>query len=115
MDVSSSHRSIRAAVFCACLFAAAAHPLLPRAQAPADCVISGTILSSRQPLPGVVVTLADAEGKTVDASSSGPDGSYSVKAPASAGSLVLKASLVAFASVTRNVTVDNTTCGQRVD
>src|SRR5207248_9765745 len=84
-------------------------------QTPAECVVSGAITASGQSLPGVVVSLVDANGNTIDASSSGPDGTFAVKAPASAGSLTLNATLVAFAPISRQLTIDGATCGQRVD
>ena len=88
--------------------------MIPRAQAPSGCAVHGSVSALRQPLPGVVVTLRDGEGRTLDASSSGADGSFVVNAPAS-GSFTLNASLVAFAPIARDIAIDPTSCGQRVD
>ena len=93
---------------------AALHPVIPRAQAPSGCTVHGSVSASRQPLPGVVVTLRDGEGHTLDASSSGADGSFVVNAPSS-GSFTLNASLVAFAPIAREIAIDPTSCAQRVD
>lgn len=60
------------------------------------------------------MTLNDGEGRTVDASSSGADGSFVVNAP-SPGSFRLNVSLVAFAPISRDIAIDSTSCGQRVD
>jgi hypothetical protein len=46
----------RALALGSCL-AAALHPIVPRAQTPTGCAVTGTIRGARQPLPGVVVTL----------------------------------------------------------
>ena len=88
--------------------------MIPRAQAPSGCAIHGSVSASRQPLPGVVVTLRDGEGRTLDASSSGADGSFVLNVPSS-GSFTLNASLVAFAPMAREIAIDPTSCGQRVD
>src|ERR1051326_8853285 len=97
----------------ACLLAAALCPAFPRAQSPSDCVVAGTIASGATPLPGVVVTLAGADGQTVDITSTAPDGSYALRIrSAQAERLTLKAELVAFAPVTREI---GASCQQRVD
>ena len=85
------------------------------AQDPAGgaCSISGVVSAQRTPLPGVVVSLTGAEGKSIDVSSSGPDGSFSLKAPA--GQYKLAGQLTAFARVERDVTIDAARCAQRVD
>jgi hypothetical protein len=90
------------------------HPLIPGAQAPSVCTVRGSVTASRQPLPGVVVTLQDGQGRTLDASSSGADGSFVVNTPPS-GSFTLNASLVAFAPIARDIAIDATSCAQRVD
>ena len=105
----------RVVAFGACIAGAALHPALPRAQSSPACVVAGTITSSRLPLPGVVVTLVDADGRTLDSSSSAPDGTYALTLPSASGAYALNATLVAFAPVSRNVTVDPGVCGQRVD
>jgi hypothetical protein len=108
-------RLLRAVAFGACIAGAALHPVLPFAQTSPACVIAGTITSSRLPLPGVVVTLVNAEGRTLDASSSSPDGTYALKLPSSSDVVTLNAVLVAFAPISRAVKVDAGGCGQRVD
>jgi hypothetical protein len=107
-----------------CLAAAALQPIVSRAQAPSACAVNGTISAPSQlgapspprprPLPGVVVTLLDGEGRTLDTSSSNADGSFVLTAP-TAGSFTLKAALVAFAPISRDVIIDPGSCGQRVD
>src|ERR1051326_8676959 len=97
----------------ACLLAAALCPAFPRAQSPSDCVVAGTIASGATPLPGVVVTLAGADGQTVGITSTPPDGSYALRIrSAQAERLTLKAELVACAPVTREI---GASCQQRVD
>jgi trimeric autotransporter adhesin len=108
-------RLSRAVACGACLLGPALRPALPSAQSPAACAVAGTITSSRLPLPGVVVTLVDADGRTLDASSSAPDGTYALKPPSSSGPSTLKASLVAFAPISRDVKIEPGACGQRVD
>jgi hypothetical protein len=89
--------------------------MLPRAQSSPACAVAGTITSSRLPLPGVVVTLVDADGRTLDASSSSPDGTYALKLPSASSAFTLNAVLVAFAPLSRAVKVDPGVCGQHVD
>jgi hypothetical protein len=103
------------AVFCgACLLLAAAWPALPLAQTPSSCTIGGVIVSGRTPLPGVVVSIVDADAHAVDATASGTDGIYSLKVPG-AGRYTLKAELVAFAPISRSVELSAASCQQRVD
>src|SRR5262249_50949602 len=100
------------------LVAAVLYPALPRAQAPAMCTVSGTVTSGRAPLPGVVVSIAGADDKPLDISSSGLDGSYALKIPAppdGATTVTLKPDLVAFAPVARRLTIGADSCSQRVD
>src|SRR5262249_23705843 len=81
---------------------------------PPGCPAHGWRTAPRQPLPGVVVTLHDGQGHTLDVSSSGADGSFVINAPSS-GSFTLSASLVAFAPISREIAIDSTSCAQRVD
>src|SRR6476469_4179664 len=71
----------RALCYGACLLFAAVYPARPRAQAPSPCMVAGAIASGRIPLPGVVVSLADADAHAGDTTASGADGLYSLKAP----------------------------------
>ena len=89
-------------------------PVIPGAQAPSGCTVSGSVTASRQPLPGVVVTLRDGQGRALDVSSSGADGSFVINAPSS-GAFTLSTSLVAFAPISRDISIDETSCAQRVD
>ena len=88
-----------------CLLVAALYPIVPLAQSVAGCSIAGTITSTRTPLPGVVVSLLDADGRAVDVSASGADGAYALKIPGP-GRYTLKAEFVAFAPISRELTVD---------
>ena len=97
-----------------CLVVAALHPVAPLAQSAPSCSIGGTIASSRTPLPGVVVSVIDADGRTVDVSASGVDGVYGLRIPGP-GQYQLKAEFVAFAPIVRDVTVDQAACQQRLD
>jgi hypothetical protein len=76
--------------------------------------VSGTITAGRVALPGVVVTLSGADNQPLDVTSSGPDGRYALKSPGD-GSYRLKAELVAFAPLVRDVTIDQASCQQRID
>lgn len=98
----------------ACLLAAALPPALPRAQTAPACAVSGTIASTRTLLPGVVVSLLDADNHPLDVGASGADGAYTLKIPGS-GRYTLKAEFFAFAPIARELTVDQMTCQQRVD
>ena len=107
-------RAWRAIAYGACLTCAVTYPVVPGAQARSGCAVHGSVTASRQPLPGVVVTLRDGQGRTLDVSSSGADGSFVINAPSS-GSFTLSALLVAFAPISRDITIDETSCAQRVD
>src|SRR3954447_15467720 len=87
---------------------------MPHAQSAPNCAVAGIIVSGRIPLPGVVVSIADAEHHVLDLAGSGTDGSYAVKVPG-AGRYTLSAELVAFAPLTREVTIDQPSCQSRVD
>ena len=78
------------------------------------CSIVGRVTASRIPLPGVVLSLADARGQVVDASSSAADGSFLVKVPGP-GRFTLKGELVAFAPLAQDVAVDASDCHPRID
>ena len=112
-------RSVRLAraLWFACLLAAALCPAFPLAQSPSECVIGGTIASGATPLPGVVVSLVGADGQTMDVSSSAADGSYALRlrdaSRSDASTYTLKAELVAFAAITREL--NGARCQQRVD
>ena len=92
---------------------AASLPLHARAQN-GSCVIAGTITSGRIALPGVVISLTTADGQPVDTTSSGADGVYSLKVPGP-GRFRLTAALVAFAPIARDVSMDQSSCQQRLD
>jgi hypothetical protein len=77
------------------------------------CTISGAVTAGHVPLPGVVLSLTGEGNQTIDLSSSAPDGSYLLKAPGP-GHYTLKGDLVAFASVSRELVVDEA-CRSRVD
>jgi trimeric autotransporter adhesin len=98
----------------ACLLLAAACPALPRAQTQSGCAIAGAVVSGRTALPGVVVSLTDADARVVDATASGADGLYSLKAPGP-GRYKLTAEFAAFAPVTRDLELDASSCEQRVE
>jgi hypothetical protein len=80
----------------------------------ADCTVGGLITAGGRPLPGVVVTLTAPDNQPVDLTSTGPDGTYSLKVPG-AGSYRLKSELVAFAPIVRDVMMDGASCQQRID
>ena len=107
----------RAVAAASVLLVAAVYPALPHAQGSGACIVGGTITSGRTPIPGVVVSVVDAQNKPLDVSSSGPDGTYALRlpGPAEAGHYVLKAEFVAFAPLSRDLTIDQTSCQQRVD
>jgi hypothetical protein len=115
VDFLTSPRLLRAVVAGACLAGSTLHPVLPHAQAPTNCVVAGLITAARQPLPGVVVTLVNADGHTLDASSSAPDGTYALKVTSASGSVRLNAELVGFAQISRELRIDPEACGQRAD
>ena len=77
------------------------------------CNVSGTVSAQRTPLPGAVVSLITSDGHAVDVSSSGVDGSFTLKAPA--GQFKLTSQLTGFARVERDVTIDAANCSQRAD
>lgn len=84
------------------------------AQTPPSCSVAGTIASGRTPLPGVVVSIVTDDEQPVDVTSTGSDGTYGLRL-AGPGQYKLKAALVAFADVLRNLTVDQASCQQRLD
>src|SRR5690348_8062295 len=79
-----------------------------------SCRISGTVTSSGTPLPGVALTLTTADGRTIESSSTAPDGSFQLRVRGE-GELELKAELVAFAPIARAITVAASNCDQRAD
>jgi hypothetical protein len=112
-----------------CLIAAAFHPVTPSAQeqqrspraeaqsrsgAESSCAIAGLISAGTTPLPGVVVSLVDSNNASIDVTSTGTDGLYSLKALAE-GAFTVKAELVAFAPFSREVSVNSGNCQQRLD
>ncbi|HEV3141117.1 MAG TPA: hypothetical protein VGY57_11400, partial [Vicinamibacterales bacterium] len=116
--------SISRVVWPLCLLAAALCPAFPLAQSSSECVVGGKIASGATPLPGVVVSLVGADGRTIDVSSTAADGTYAlrlrspvraeaVSSPAEAGHYTIKADLVAFAPIARELTTAS--CQQRVD
>jgi len=85
------------------------------AQPPADaCTISGAVTSGRTALPGVALTLSDASGRVVGATSTADDGTFALRVRGE-GELQLKAELVAFAPMARAITVAPDRCDQRAD
>src|SRR5262245_41906955 len=83
---------------------AVAFPTYAHAQSPASCVVSGTMAAYHVPLPGVVLSVVDAEGsEVVDVTSSNPDGTFTLRLPV--GRYRLRTELTGFASLTRDVTI----------
>ena len=78
------------------------------------CAVAGTIVSGRSALPGVVVSLETIDGQPADVTSTSPDGAYVLHVPAP-GQYRLKAELVAFAAISKELTIDQASCQQRVD
>ncbi len=97
-----------------CLLVAAFNPIAPSAQSSATCSIAGTITSGRTPLPGVVVSALDGDGRAVDVSASGVDGAYGLKIPGP-GRYTLNAEFVAFATVSRELSIELASCQARLD
>ena len=75
------------------LLVVALWPAAPSAQAGAGCAVSGTIVSGSTSLPGVVVSVLDADNRALDVSASGTDGTYTLKIPGP-GRYTLKFDLV---------------------
>ena len=91
----------------------AAAPETPAA-APAVCTISGRVRSGNFGLPGVAITAANTlTGKKV-ATSTDPDGSYSITIPPK-GRYVVRAELAAFATYTSEVVINAANCSPHVD
>ncbi len=106
---------VRFVISATCVVVAAAlYPIAPLAQTATTCSIAGTITSTRTPLPGVVVSAIDADGRAVDISSSNVEGAYALRVPGP-GRYTLKAEFVAFAPLLRELTVDQASCQQRAD
>src|SRR5262245_42130776 len=72
------------------------------------CVLTGTVTSAGQPLPGVAVT-AMADDRLVAASSTAPGGAYQLRL-AAAGTYRVRVELAAFAPVDQTVTLEPSTC-----
>src|SRR5262249_26146255 len=104
----------RAGALAACLLAAAPRLTLPSAHAAAGCAVTGVITSNRVRLPGVVVTIVDANDTSVGVTTSGVDGSYAITVP-QAGRYTLKTEFAAFAPVARDLALDESSCAQQVD
>jgi hypothetical protein len=92
----------------------AAGPRAASSQAPAGCAVTGTVTAGGAPLPGVVVGVTDADGRTLDASSSSTDGSYLLRLPG-AGPYKITAELVAFVPIFRDLVADEADCRPRLD
>ncbi len=107
-------------VICGALAATFQSGMFAQNSQPAACTVGGLVTAGRVPLPGVVLSLIGSGGQTGDAtqtldlSSSGPDGTYTLKAPA-LGHYLIKGELAAFATLLRELVVDETTCHARVD
>jgi trimeric autotransporter adhesin len=78
------------------------------------CVISGLVQSGGMAVPGVAMTVATAEGQELAASSTEPNGSYTLRV-AAPGTYTVRAALAAFAPDTRTATVSLGECAARVD
>jgi len=76
--------------------------------------VSGAITSNRVRLPGVVVTVVDANNVSVGVTTSGIDGSYSITIP-QPGRYTLKTEFAAFAPVVRELSLDESSCTQQID
>ena len=76
--------------------------------------MSGTIVSARTPLPGVVVSILDGRQRAIDVTASAVDGSFALEVPG-AGQYEVKAEFSAFAPISRSVTIDAANCRPRVD
>jgi hypothetical protein len=106
-------RTLRGAALAACLLAAATRLTLHADQPPATCTVAGTIASGRTPLPGVVVTATDADGRIVESTTTAIDGTYAM--PLAPGPYTLRTEFAGFAPMTRDVTIDALNCGRRND
>ena len=73
------------------------------------CSIAGTVTSSRTPLPGVTLTLTAADGRTIESTSTGADGTFLLRVRGE-GELHLKGELVAFAPIAQAITVNAGHC-----
>src|SRR5262245_29769534 len=71
------------------------------------CLITGKVVSSATPLPGVSV-IASREGKVVAATSTDTSGAYRLRIPA--GDYTVTAELAAFARFEREITVEEGAC-----
>ncbi len=78
------------------------------------CAVTGTVTAGGTPLPGVVVGVTDADGRSLDASSSSTDGSYVLRLPG-AGPYTITGELVAFVPIRRDLVVDEANCRPRLD
>src|SRR5213592_1324645 len=87
------------------LLVGAVWPVAARAQPGkvADCQIGGTVRAGGIPLPGVVITLTDSSDHVVGTTSSGPDGTFTIRRPSPGTKVRLSASLAAFAPVERTL------------
>ena len=83
-----------------------------RTQAP-RCTISGTVAAGLVHLPGVAITVTSSDLAAPLATTTGQDGSFSLRIPAP-GAYTLEAELPAFAVVTKDVTLDDT-CQAKVE
>lgn len=79
----------------------------------APCTISGRATAQGTPLPGVTVVVATSDGRPVAETSSGVDGTFTVRVPGP-GSYRVDADLPGFAALTRDVTVE-ASCQSRLD
>jgi hypothetical protein len=114
LDVASDDSPLRAIAIAACLLIAALHPSVRAAAAPAICGVAGTISSGGTPLPGVVVSIVDDAGRSNGATTTGLDGSYAIEV-SQTGRYTLRTEFVAFAPMTREVTLDSGACRARID
>ena len=78
------------------------------------CVVSGTVQSASQPLPGVAIVAVAADGAEVASSSSETNGSFAIKIPAP-GTYSIRAALSAFAPVSQQATLAEGNCAARID
>jgi hypothetical protein len=104
---------VRFTIASLCLLIAALHPIVPLAQT-AGCSIGGAISSGATPLPGVAISLLDADGRPIDVTASDVDGAYALKVPGH-GRYIVRAEFAAFAPIVRETIVDEASCGARLN
>ncbi|MEO8361897.1 MAG: carboxypeptidase regulatory-like domain-containing protein, partial [Vicinamibacteria bacterium] len=100
--------------------ALAGHPLRVFAteveieEAPPECRMTGRVVSSNVPLPGVAIILSSPSGAELGATASGLDGTFLLSAPAP-GVYSVGTSLAGFTDVAQTVTLPEGTCRAVLD